>query len=145
MQGGKESPLRYDAIEVGTEIPPLTVTPSLVQLFLFSAVTWNAHMIHYDAAYVASEGYPAPVVHGPFQGALLGRLLTEWLGEDARLSRMDYSHRGIAFLGDTLLCKGTVTKKHEERGIRRADLKLTIETQKGEVTTLGHATIDFPA
>lgn len=135
----------YDAIEVGTELPVLTVTPTLVQLFLFSAVTWNAHRIHYDAGYAASEGYPAPVIHGPFQGALLGRLLGEWCGETAVVSRLDYSHRGIAFLGDTLACKGMVTKKYAADDLRRIDLKISIETQRGEATTLGHATIDFPA
>jgi 3-methylfumaryl-CoA hydratase len=42
-------------------------TPSPVELFRFSAVTFNAHRIHYDAPYAtAVEGYPALVVHGPF-------------------------------------------------------------------------------
>jgi acyl dehydratase len=84
-------------------------------------------------------------VHGPFQGALLGRLIVEWTGESATLSRLDYSHRGIAFLGDTLVCKGTVTKKFEEGGVKKVNLKLSVETQKGEMTTLGQATLDFPA
>jgi 3-methylfumaryl-CoA hydratase len=41
--------------------------PGPVELFRFSAVTFNAHRIHYDAAYAREmEGYPALVVHGPF-------------------------------------------------------------------------------
>jgi 3-methylfumaryl-CoA hydratase len=39
-------------------------TPSPVNLFRFSAATFNAHRIHYDRAYAtAEEGYPALVVH----------------------------------------------------------------------------------
>jgi 3-methylfumaryl-CoA hydratase len=35
-------------------------------LFRFSALTYNAHRIHYDAPYaVGVEGYPGLVVHGP--------------------------------------------------------------------------------
>jgi 3-methylfumaryl-CoA hydratase len=41
--------------------------PGSVALFRFSAVTFNAHRIHYDLAYVTNvEGYPGLVVHGPF-------------------------------------------------------------------------------
>ncbi len=137
--------VKYDDLEVGTKAPPLPLTPTLVQLFLFSAVTWNAHLIHYDGVYAESEGYPAPVIHGPFQGALLGRLITDWVGDAGVLNRLAYSHRGIAHLGDTITFKGEVVRKYEESGSRRIDLQLSVETQKGEVTTVGEATIDFPA
>ncbi|MFG1891641.1 MaoC family dehydratase N-terminal domain-containing protein [Micromonospora sp. NPDC049051] len=41
-------------------------------LFRFSALTRNAHRIHYDREYARSvEGYPALVVHGPLQALLM--------------------------------------------------------------------------
>ncbi|MCU1606869.1 MAG: 3-methylfumaryl-CoA hydratase [Modestobacter sp.] len=43
-----------------------------VVLFRFSALTYNAHRIHYDAPYAAGEGYPDLVVHGPLQALLMG-------------------------------------------------------------------------
>ena len=46
--------------------------PGPVELFRFSAVTFNAHRIHYDLAYAqAEEGYPALVVHGPLTAVRL--------------------------------------------------------------------------
>jgi hydroxyacyl-ACP dehydratase HTD2-like protein with hotdog domain len=135
---------RFEEIEVGDEVPSITVTPTIVQLFLFSAITWNAHRIHYDAPYAATEGYPAPVIHGPFQGGLLSRLVTTWAGGGGVIRRLSYSHRGMALLGDTLSCRGKVTKKCEEGGEPRVDVSLSVETQKGEVTTLGRATVAFP-
>ena len=46
--------------------------PTPVDLFRFSAVTFNAHRIHYDQPYVTrEEGYPDLVVHGPFTAARL--------------------------------------------------------------------------
>lgn len=42
------------------------VTPTL--LFRFSALTYNAHRIHYDRDYARTvEGYPGLVTHGPLQ------------------------------------------------------------------------------
>lgn len=41
--------------------------PSPVDLFRFSAVTFNSHRIHYDRPYTRDEeGYPDLLVHGPF-------------------------------------------------------------------------------
>jgi acyl dehydratase len=133
----------FEEIQLGSEIPPLTITPTAVHLFLFSAITWNAHRIHYDVPYAASEGYPGLVIHGPFQGTLLARLITRWLGDAGVLRRLSYSHRGIALLGDTLTCRGKVVKKYEEDVVPMIDLTLTVETHKGEITTPGRATVAF--
>jgi 3-methylfumaryl-CoA hydratase len=47
-------------------------TPGPVDLFRFSAATFNAHRIHYDLPYAREvEGYPGLVVHGPFTAARL--------------------------------------------------------------------------
>ena len=44
-------------------------------LFRFSAVTANAHRIHYDHPYATEvEGYPDLVVHGPLTAILLAEL-----------------------------------------------------------------------
>ena len=134
---------RYEELEAGQSLPTLTVTPTAGQLFLFSAITWNAHRIHYDTPYAQSEGYPAVVVHGPFQGSLLSRLVSEWAGDQGEIKRLSYSHRGIAFLGDTLHCKEKIAKKYEADGVPMIDLELAIENQKGEATTLGAATVAF--
>ena len=46
--------------------------PDPVQLFRFSALTFNAHRIHYDRPYAREiEHYPGLVVQGPFVATLL--------------------------------------------------------------------------
>jgi 3-methylfumaryl-CoA hydratase len=49
-----------------------TVTPDPVMLFRYSALTYNAHRIHYDRDFCREhEGYPGLVVHGPLIATLL--------------------------------------------------------------------------
>ena len=49
-----------------------TFLPTPITLFRFSALTHNAHRIHYDHAYATEvEGYPGLVVHGPLTALLL--------------------------------------------------------------------------
>jgi 3-methylfumaryl-CoA hydratase len=51
--------------------------PTSIDLFRFSAATFNSHRIHYDLPYASDvEGYPGLVVHGPFTASRLFGLLT---------------------------------------------------------------------
>jgi 3-methylfumaryl-CoA hydratase len=48
------------------------VMPDEAMLFRYSALTFNAHRIHYDLDYCRKEeGYPGIIVHGPLQTTLL--------------------------------------------------------------------------
>lgn len=56
------------------------IMPSEVLLFQFSALSGNAHRIHYDWPYATEqEGYPGLVVHGPLTAILLLDLLSRTL------------------------------------------------------------------
>jgi len=72
---------------------PVEVNPVL--LFRFSALTYNAHRIHYDRDYARAEGYPGLLVHGPLQALLMAELARPELP-----SRCDYSYRLVAPLFD---------------------------------------------
>jgi 3-methylfumaryl-CoA hydratase len=82
-----------DGIETGPEgpvVPPawdewaIEVSPTL--LFRFSALTYNAHRIHYDRDYARNvEGYPGLLTHGPLQ-ALAMTEAARSAGSDGDLS-----------------------------------------------------------
>jgi len=96
-----------EAPRPGTSAPPAPappagpwrreVRPDPVLLFRFSALTFNAHRIHYDRAYATGiEGYPGLVVHGPLMAVLLLDLLCREAPE-ARLAAFDYRARAPLF------------------------------------------------
>jgi 3-methylfumaryl-CoA hydratase len=86
------------------ELPPAPagawtrmVTPDVTLLFRFSALTFNAHRIHYDRRYAtAVEGYPGLVVQGP----LLAVLLLELVRFHARQQVTAFAFRARAPLFD---------------------------------------------
>ena len=55
--------------------PALTLTADEALLFRFSALTYNAHRIHYDHNWVRQEGYSDLIVHGPLQALMMGELI----------------------------------------------------------------------
>jgi len=87
---------------------PLT-TPLL---FRYSAITFNAHRIHYDLPYAQSvEQYPDLVVHGPLQANLLHDMAAEKRGRAPSM----FSFRGVhpVFGSDSLSLQATKTSDAE--------------------------------
>ncbi|MDG6079828.1 hypothetical protein E3U23_11580 [Erythrobacter litoralis] len=87
--------------------------PNEVNLFRFSAATFNGHRIHYDLPYTKEvEGYPALIVHGPFTAARLAGLAMR----DGALA--EFSFRAIApiFLGQPIYLRKTT--KNEVEAVR---------------------------
>ncbi len=73
------------------------VTPDSKLLFRFSALTFNAHRIHYDRPYAMhEEGYPGLVVHGPLTAVLLMELVRRHVRSPVR----GFSFRGLSPLFD---------------------------------------------
>lgn len=72
------------------------VTPDTVLLFRFSALTFNAHRIHYDRPYACNEeGYPGLVVHGPLTAVLLADMTRE--NSTKRIVRFQFQGRAPLF------------------------------------------------
>lgn len=81
-------------------------------LFRYSAITFNAHRIHYDLPYTRDvEHYPDLVVHGPLQANLLMDMAIRQRG---RMPSM-FSFRGVhpVFAADTLALSATKTSDAE--------------------------------
>ena len=55
--------------------PSLRLTADVALLFRFSALTYNAHRIHYDQRWTVQEGYGDLVVHGPLQALMMAELV----------------------------------------------------------------------
>lgn len=73
--------------------PRLELPVDEALLFRFSALTFNAHRIHYDRDWAAHEGYSGLVVHGPLQAILMAELLRR---EDVELTGRTFAHRLVA-------------------------------------------------
>jgi 3-methylfumaryl-CoA hydratase len=63
------------------------VTPDPTMVFRYSAITYNAHRIHYDRPYTREkEGYPDLVVNGGLTTSLLWELARSQTGSEIRSS-----------------------------------------------------------
>jgi 3-methylfumaryl-CoA hydratase len=78
--------------------------PGPVDLFRYSAVTFNSHRIHYDLPYATGEeGYPGLVVHGPLTATRLHAYAARRLGR----APVRFEFRAVAplFCGQAVLLR----------------------------------------
>jgi 3-methylfumaryl-CoA hydratase len=108
----------------------LPISPTL--LFRFSALTYNAHRIHYDRDYATKEErYPGLVVHGPLQAIALAELARR---AAVPLSSFDFRAVHPAFDDGTLHLRGEPTDE--------GNLNLRAYDSHGELTTRAEARVD---
>lgn len=126
------------SVSVGEALPERQFTPDNVQLFLYNAVLFNAHRIHFDAPYAKEvEGYPGLVIAGPMLGDWLNQCVEEWLGDDGRLVSIDYSNRQASYIGEILTTGGKVLAFDPTSG--EIELELFVRNEAGDVITPGTA------
>ena len=141
--------LYFEDVRLGDELPGHVLTVDPVQMFFFSAATFNGHRIHYDWRWATEvEGYADLVVHGPLQAALLGKTLTDWIGGRGRLLRFATENRGSALVSDSLRFGGRVVGIHEEADLQTVDVELAGQKVVGDdlVTLMpATATVSLPS
>lgn len=129
-----------DDLIVGTALPLLVKEPTQVQLFRFSAVTWNPHRIHFDQAYAQTEGYGNVLVQSHLHGAFLIQAVMDWAGPHARLLAFRWQNRHLSMPGDELTVSGIVTEIEDDV----ATIELREENQDGRLCAPGWARVRLP-
>jgi hydroxyacyl-ACP dehydratase HTD2-like protein with hotdog domain len=121
-------------------IAPLVRTPDRLQLFLFSAVTWNTHRIHNDPDYAAREGYPDVLVQSHLHACFLMRALRDAIvPQGGRVVRFGWQNRHFAVPGDVLTCEG---RKVSQDG-PLVDYELHERNGDGTVCVTAKATVRY--
>lgn len=133
---------RFHDIRVGDALPERVFKPTNVSLFLYNAVIWNAHRIHYDEPYATGvEKHPAIVIDGPLQGDWLTQAAANWAGDDGQLVEFEYSNRKASYLGASLTSGGVVKAIDAASG--KVTLELFIKDEDGAITSPGSAVVHF--
>lgn len=85
----------------------LRLIPDPTLLFRFSALTANAHRIHYDRDFAReTEGHPDLVVHGPLSALLLLELPRRQ-APNRRVTHVEWRARQPAYVGQELVATGS--------------------------------------
>ncbi len=126
----------------GSSVGELRFTPTRSHVFMFSAITWNRHHIHYDKDKALAEGFPDVAVQRGLMGNYLARLMTNWSGEHGQLERLEWKVVKSSYPGQELCCAGQVAEVAEVGAAKYVRCALGI-VSVGEQIAIGEARVRF--
>jgi acyl dehydratase len=101
--------------------------------------------VHWDNDLARAVGVPAAYDYGPERISWLGNLMTDWIGDDGFLNRLNVQVRRHNIIGDLTVCRGRVLRKFVEDGQHRVEVEIEGINQNDELTCGGTATATLPS
>lgn len=72
-------------MNIGDELPAIEVRVTRDQLVRYAGAAMDFNPIHWNEAFAKGVGLPDVIAHGMLTMALAGRVVTDWLGDPAKL------------------------------------------------------------
>lgn len=97
--------------------------------------------VHFNDITGKIRGGTRSFTFGAQSEGMLCRLITNWMGDDGFMKRLDAETRRPWYFGDTVWVKGKVTKKYSEDNEHLVDLEVYCENQEGTINETGTSTV----
>jgi acyl dehydratase len=167
------NPFFWEDVREGENLPLTHHVFTQAEAIAYSAamgksVSWRTHMAHSrdtwknmldpesglpdfthwhltDAA-AQRLGMPRANCLGMQIRAWLGRMISNWMGDNGFIKKMGDQLRGVLYRDSLALCKGRVVKKFVQDGEYQVDLSITVEDHDGKfLIPNGTATVVLPS
>ncbi|MCY0933005.1 MaoC family dehydratase [Streptomyces sp. H34-S4] len=73
--------IRYDEVEVGTELPAASFPVTRATLVRYAGASGDFNPIHWNEKFATEVGLPDVIAHGMFTMAEAIRVVTDWVGD----------------------------------------------------------------
>jgi acyl dehydratase len=137
--------LYFEDVKEGDELPSFTVENLTRTDFVkYAGSSGDFNPIHHDQTFAEISGNPTVFAMGMMNAGILSRLVADYAGvENLRKYRVRFATR--VWPGDSVTCKGRVTKKAVENGEKIIEGEIAALNQKGEVAIQGSFRAALPS
>lgn len=133
----------FAEVEVGAEIPPVSLPITHTRVCLNAASTWDWFPGHHDPEYARSQGQRDIYLSTLFYHGFVDRGLNDWAGPDALIRRRKISMLRSIHPGQTATLTGTVVAKRVEGDRQLVDMELMVSSEEGPCVP-AEATVELP-
>lgn len=129
--------IEFDKVEVGQEIPQVTMGPiTHADLVRYAGASGDFNPIHNDKEFAISQGLEGTIAHGMLVMAYVGRLCTNW-ADQKQFKYFGIKFKAMTKPGQSLTCRGKIKRKKEENGENLVTVDVEAVDQNGEVKAGG--------
>jgi acyl dehydratase len=107
--------LRFDAVSVGDELPPLEVPITATSIVAGALATRDFQDVHHDRDLAIARGSKDIFMNILTTNGYVGRFVTDWAGPEAMLHKIEIRLGAPNYPGDTMRMSGRVVEKRDGR------------------------------
>jgi acyl dehydratase len=107
---------------------------------------WDvAQRLHWDSQWAKAIGNPMSYDYGVMRQCWFYHQVSDWMGDDGFIVRLEDSIRKFNYMGDTQFLNGEVVGKREENRNYYVDLQIKMVNQRDVETAYATATVALPS
>ena len=136
--------LYFDDVKEGDPVPPFVVENlTRTDIVRYAGASGDFNPMHHDQTFAEKAGLPTVFAHGMLNAGFVSKCISDYVGrENLRKFKVRFATR--VWPGDTITCKGSVTKKYEDGGKHFIEGDLVALNQKGETAIAGSFKAELP-
>ena len=135
----------FEDVKEGDELPSFTVENLTRTDFVkYAGSSGDFNPIHHDQTFAEASGNPTVFAMGMMNAGILSRLVSDYAGL-ANLRKYKIRFATRVWPGDSVTCKGKITRKAEENGEKIIEGEIAALNQKGEVAITGSFRAALPS
>jgi len=124
--------LYLEDIRAGDEAPPVVVANiTRTHIVKYAGASGDFNPIHHDELYAIRGGNDRVFAMGMMTAGFLSHMITDWVG-DGKLRQYKVRFARQVWPGDTVTCKGKITKQYTEGGKNYIEADVFAENQRAE-------------
>jgi len=123
--------------KVSNHLPSREWIPSTLQIRQYAEASGDFNPIHLDDNYARQLGLEGMIAHGMLTMAQMGAMLTDWIGKEGRISKLEVRFIQVVRPGEKIIFGGSIRARTENRIV--CDIEAT--NAKGEMVLAGLAHI----
>jgi acyl dehydratase len=136
--------LYFEEIREGDEAPPVVVANiTRTHIVRYAGASGDFNPIHHDELYAIRAGNDRLFAMGMMTAGFLSHMITDWVG-DGKLRWYKIRFGRQVWPGDTVTCKGKITRKYTEGGKNYLEADVFAENQRAEKVITGTIVAEVP-
>ena len=100
--------------EVSDRLAVREWAPNHIQIRQYAEASGDFNPIHLDDNYARQVGLGGVIAHGMLTMTQMSAMLTDWIGDQGGISKLNVRFEGVVRPGDTIRCTGSIRARSEK-------------------------------
>lgn len=118
---------RVADLSVGEQVFEVSRPVTREDVKAYADASGDQNPLHQDDAVARAAGFPGVIAHGMYTMGTLASAIVGWAGSVASLARMRVQFRAPVFVGETIVCGGSVRSIDEASGTVVLDVWVRVD------------------